>query len=309
MNEEEKKDKKNRLLQVITKEDINTPHESQSIQSGKEGPQTHQQRKRAYWDRLWLTNSEEAIRASEGFQGELERQRVESIWSLLTPYEPYTDKRVVDLGCGSGKLTLALQGAGARVDAVDLSNLALRHVERQQALAAAHKINVIRAYVPYTELEDATYDLVLCSGLMGDLSSEEQRVLIAEMYRLAKPEGYILAASSIDTTTDGALEKWHRLLETELEIVDEHRLYHAYFLALLRMGKNMPKVFQGFYEWLATSECIANWLAARCQSFRGERGVSHVATLARRKPLQYSGEAEKTSLSTRDQRLKRRIWE
>lgn len=302
--------KKKKLLSVILKEEaLNVTHESASTQSRKEGPETHQQRKRAYWDRLWLTNPTQAISASQGVQGELERQRGESIMSLLKENEPYKDKRVVDLGCGSGKLTLILQRAGAQVDAVDLSNLALRYVEKQQEQTAAYKLNLIRAYVPYTQLEDASYDLVLCSELVGELSSEEQRVLIAEMYRLAKPAGCILVATSLDTTTDGALEKWHRLLETELEIIHEDRLYHAYFLSLLRMGKKMPKVLQAFFDRLETSALIVGWLAARCQSFRGERGVSHVATLAKRKPLHYSGVAESTPLSIREQRLKRRIWE
>lgn len=274
----------------------------------KESPCTHRQRRRAHWDRLWLTDPEQAVRASEWVQGEVEKQRMASIWSLLQLCAPYTDKRIVDLGCGAGVLTLRLQQAGAKVDAVDLSKCALRRLEEQQA-ASAHPIRTVRAYVPYTELEDAAYDLVLCSGLMGELSREEQRVLIAEVYRLVHPDGRILLATSMDTTTDGALEKWHHLLETELEIIEEQRLYHAYFLALLRMGKKLPKVLQGIFTRLEQSGFGLNWLAKRCQAIRGARGVSHVASLARRKALQRSGEVAETPLGVREQRLKRRIWE
>lgn len=274
----------------------------------KEGSQTHQQRRKAHWDRLWRTNPEQAARASEWVQGELEKQRVASIWSLLQLNAPYTDKRVVDLGCGAGVLTLRLQQAGAKVDAVDLSNLALRRLEELQE-PSAHPIHPVRAYVPYVELEDSAYDLVLCSGLIGELSREEQRLLIAEVYRLVRPDGRLLLATSMDTTTDGALEKWHHLLETELEIIEEYRLYHAYFLALLRIGKKLPKALQGSVTWFEQSGFGANWLSRCCVSFRGERGVSHVATLAKRKALQKSGEAEESQLSPREQRLKRRIWE
>lgn len=304
-------DKKKTPLHVISGK-AQPVLDEKELPSTKENSQTHRQRCKAHWDRLWLTHPEQAARASEWVQGELEKQRIESIWSLLQSCAPFTDKRVVDLGCGAGVLALRLQQAGAQVDAVDLSNLALRRLEEKQA-QALHPIHSVRAYVPHTELEDAAYDLVLCSGLIGDLSREEQRLLIAESYRLIHPDGRVVLATSMDTTTDGALDKWHHLLETELEIIEEYKLYHAYFLALLRAGKRLPKFLnwplKGFFNWLEQSGCGANWQARCCQWLRGERGVSHVASLAKRKALQQSGEVQETPLSAREQRLKRRIWE
>lgn len=301
-------DKKESPLSII-KDDDHVPTSPSKGSIAHENSQTRAQRTRAFWDRLWLTDPAKAKNASEPVQGELEKQRLQSIGAILESIQPFTDKRVVDLGCGAGTFCLGLQALGAKVDAVDVSNIALQHLEKQQMKNALHCLRALRAYVPYTELEEGVYDLVLCTSLIADLAAEEQRVLINECYRLVKPEGYIVLATSIDTTTDGALDKWHRLLETELEIISEHKLYNAYFLALLRLREKMPKALAGPFKWLEKTGFGAAFLARRCYSLRGERGVSHVVSLAKRKPLERTGEAEKTPLSVREQRLKRRVWE
>ena len=95
---------------------------------------------------------------------------------------------VADIGCGTGRHTIPLATAGARVTAVDFSEAML---QRAHAKRGARAVTFLRHDLAKPlPLENATFDRVLCCLVLdhiGDLGS-----FFAELRRLCRPDGFVL---------------------------------------------------------------------------------------------------------------------
>ncbi len=99
--------------------------------------------------------------------------------------------RLVDLGCGTGRLLLALARRGYRVTGVDLSDEMLA-VAREKAEAAGLSVDLVRANL--TELDsvtDAGFDYAACLfSTLGMVSGvDARRRVVAHAFRLLRPGG------------------------------------------------------------------------------------------------------------------------
>jgi 2-polyprenyl-3-methyl-5-hydroxy-6-metoxy-1,4-benzoquinol methylase len=182
---------------------------------------------RAHFERLWLQTPE----IFDPNRSAIERMRLERSWNTITPLFN-GDMRAADLGFGWGGLTRRLQAATVQVDALDVASQALQHFEREGSLAG---VRLIREALPQTSLQDGHYDLVLCCDVIAELQPNDQRLLISELYRLVKPDGYVIFTTPLDIDSDGALEQLAALVETEL--MPEHWVlsHHCTYLKLLRL--------------------------------------------------------------------------
>ena len=118
-------------------------------------------------------------------------------------------KEVLDMGCGSGRHSIALAMAGAqRVTAVDL---------QKTSYAAARKLcREYRLPVEFREgdvlelpFDDKYFDFVFCNGVLHHTSSIEKG--LQELYRVLKKDGrafvYLYGVGGIFWTTRKALRK------------------------------------------------------------------------------------------------------
>lgn len=171
------------------------------------------------YDRLWLI-------CPERFSPErnaIKRNNLERAYSLITSTQSLEGKKIVDLGCGSGVMARRLRDAGASVDAVDISINALKLLKAQDCT----NINAIQDFIPYTSLKDDNYDLVVSLGLIGDLHPKEHRLYFSELARLVKKDGFVVSSTSIDINTEGAIQHFGGLAETEFSISKWIFSYHA----------------------------------------------------------------------------------
>lgn len=178
----------------------------------------------AKFERLWLINPEQF----NPLRNCLQRERLERTWNLLNRNVSLNEKKIVDLGCGAGVFSRRMRDGGGTVEAVDIAENALK-------LFAHHdcrNIQLKRDVMPTTKLPDENYDIVSAMDLIAELPDEDYRLFFAELARIIKSNGYLLCSSPIDIYTEGGVDKLLQLAQTEFDIGEVKKSYHALHLKL-----------------------------------------------------------------------------
>lgn len=112
---------------------------------------------------------------------------------------PSGAKSVLDAGCGSGRHTLALLREGFEVRSLDSSQTAL-DIASELTAPYGNNVKYELGNLACLPFEDASFDAVLCWGVLHYLSGEEFSQSINELYRVLKPGGFI--GLTLRSTTD-----------------------------------------------------------------------------------------------------------
>ncbi|AFZ22769.1 methylase involved in ubiquinone/menaquinone biosynthesis [Cylindrospermum stagnale PCC 7417] len=125
-----------------------------------------------------------------GAQGD--RQLRQSYHDILKEQIPHQPQHILDLACGVGLSTFALQAVypDANITGLDLSPyfLAVADYRSQQRQA---KINWVHAAAESTGLPDASFNLVSIFLMCHELPQSATRQIFAEARRLLRPGGYL----------------------------------------------------------------------------------------------------------------------
>lgn len=111
-------------------------------------------------------------------------------------------RRIVDLGCGNGRLSLLLAEAGNQVTGVDYSEEQIRLASEKSGTGPGAPA-FIRAPMEETGLPSGAFDIVIVSQSLHHAA--KPREAIAESHRLLAPRGRILI---LDLLSHG--EEWMR---------------------------------------------------------------------------------------------------
>ncbi len=103
---------------------------------------------------------------------------------------PSGAKTVLDAGCGSGRHTLALLREGLEVRALDSSQTAL-DIASELTAPYGNKVKYDLGNLTCLPFEDASFDAVLCWGVLHYLTGEEFSQALNELYRVLKPDGFL----------------------------------------------------------------------------------------------------------------------
>ncbi|HEY5045821.1 MAG TPA: methyltransferase domain-containing protein [Solirubrobacteraceae bacterium] len=106
--------------------------------------------------------------------------------------EPRAEHTIVDVGSGTGLLSLALAGRVARVWAID-SSPAIRDYLRVKATSAdLHKVETVLASAVSLPLVDGVADLVVSNYCLHELRHADKYRALAEARRVLKPGGRLV---------------------------------------------------------------------------------------------------------------------
>jgi SAM-dependent methyltransferase len=106
--------------------------------------------------------------------------------------------RVLDIGCGAGRMALLLQERGHEVVAIDISPLALE-VSRLRGVRDCRLMDVRNMDFP-----KATFDTVVMYGNNFGIGGgvEETRAILHDLYRITKQDGRVIASTRNPLETD-----------------------------------------------------------------------------------------------------------
>lgn len=178
----------------------------------------------AYYEKIWLTRPE----SFDNLNTSIGRNRFERFKQLVTKFFPNKQGRACNLGLGVGTIAAWLAGQGFRVDGVDISS---RAIELLKAKKIAN-LDLFQQCIPYTHLDDDTYDLVVCTDLIANLEPTEYRLLFSELSRLVSQNGYALCSTPLELKSEDALTRFLELADTELEIVGQSYAYDLLFIRI-----------------------------------------------------------------------------
>ncbi len=119
----------------------------------------------------------------------------QSYHQILQEKLTLSPKTIVDLGCGVGMSTLALQEIypQAQVTGVDLSPyfLAVAHYRASLAENTSHNVNWLNVAAENTGLPDNSCDLVSACLMFHELPISASQKIIIEASRILRPGGYL----------------------------------------------------------------------------------------------------------------------
>jgi demethylmenaquinone methyltransferase/2-methoxy-6-polyprenyl-1,4-benzoquinol methylase len=146
--------------------------------------------------------------------------RIDRVHREMAEWGARDDLRVLDIGCGTGLLTLACGRRGARVTGIDLSPLML-DIAREKVKEAGLEDHITLMEMSAIELDEkfeaGSFDTVMSSLVFSELSEDEQRFVLRQCPRLLVDGGRLVV-------TDEVVPPWprralHLLVRLPLTIV------------------------------------------------------------------------------------------
>lgn len=112
-------------------------------------------------------------------------------------------QRVLDLGCGTGALTLRAARRGALVKSIDVNSRLLEiAAKRAQRAGMADRVELVEMGVAELDQEaTASFDVVTSGLCLSELSRDELTYTLEQVARILKPGGLFLIADEIRPTS------------------------------------------------------------------------------------------------------------
>jgi ubiquinone/menaquinone biosynthesis C-methylase UbiE len=104
------------------------------------------------------------------------------------------DTQVVDLGCGTGQISLPLARRGARVLAVDVSPAMIRQLESEAGRAGVTSLEGLAMPIEELNLPDQSVDLIVSSYALHHLRDADKARLVSSAFRWLRPGGRLVIA-------------------------------------------------------------------------------------------------------------------
>lgn len=193
---------------------------------------------------------------------------------------------VVDLGCGSGQLSLGLAARAKSVIAVDFSAQMLSLLEERAATAGLTNVKAVRSALQALELPENSVDVIVTNYALHHLQHKEKAALLAKAALWLRPGGRIVIGDMMFGLASDSESR--QIIARKVSAIARRGP-----AGLWRIAKNGWKIFVAKEEVPAP---IGMWqqmlTAAGFTSIRSERIVAEAALVSARLP---GGDAERRS--------------
>lgn len=125
--------------------------------------------------------------------------RIERVYDRVA--ELARGPEVLDLGCGTGNVTLRLARRGLRVTGIDLSPDMLEVARQKPVRDASVRWICAGAVELIDHFERESFDTIVAVLLLSELSSAEQAESLRQCHRLLRPRGQLLLADEVRPPT------------------------------------------------------------------------------------------------------------
>lgn len=124
----------------------------------------------------------------------------------------WAGRKVLDLGCGVGRMTVPLVAAGAEVTAFDNSQKMLDLcAQNLEAAGAGGRAELVKGSARELPFEDGGLEVVCCLGVLEHLPADVRRLALEEMIRVTAPQGLILLVVNNSDSTFLRREELYRM--------------------------------------------------------------------------------------------------
>jgi 2-polyprenyl-3-methyl-5-hydroxy-6-metoxy-1,4-benzoquinol methylase len=114
--------------------------------------------------------------------------------AVLEAADVKPDAQIVDLGCGTGQISLPLAARGARVLSVDVSPAMIRRLESQARSQGAESLDGLAMPIEEVALPAQSVDLVVSSYALHHLRDADKARLVSAAYGWLRPGGRLVVA-------------------------------------------------------------------------------------------------------------------
>lgn len=124
--------------------------------------------------------------------------KLDKVYDRLTSHIK-KGQTILDLGCGTGALTLRAAQKGAKVKGIDI-NAQMLEIAQKQVIKKnlLQNINLCEMGVAELETEKSDiYDMVMSGLCFSELSEDELIFTLKEVKRILKPGGFLLVADEV----------------------------------------------------------------------------------------------------------------
>jgi len=124
--------------------------------------------------------------------GEIQSEILSSVFMAVKIFKEYKCKKIMDLGCGTGRHTIFLAKNDFNVIASDISETGLKTTENKANKLGLKNIEYLQNDMRNIPLSENTLDGLLCVWTTGHGMLIDVEKNVEEIYRILKPNGIVI---------------------------------------------------------------------------------------------------------------------
>ena len=118
------------------------------------------------------------------------KRRKEIVFNFIEKIDYKKNKKVFDLGCGTGQYLLQLSSLGLECYGADISEEMLQSTRKKLTSLDVSDVTLINSDCYNLPFEDNFFDLIICIGVLEYLDDEKKA--LKEIKRLLRPGGFVI---------------------------------------------------------------------------------------------------------------------